>query len=42
VDKADWRLSVLPGPIVLVSTVDAAGEPNGSGRLRGWGNEPIK
>lgn len=27
-DKADWRLSVLPGPIVLVSTVDAAGEPN--------------
>jgi len=28
VDKADWHLSVLPGPIVLVSTVDAAGEPN--------------
>lgn len=27
-DKADWHLSVLPGPIVLVSTVDAAGEPN--------------
>jgi flavin reductase (DIM6/NTAB) family NADH-FMN oxidoreductase RutF/uncharacterized protein YciI len=28
VDKADWHPSVLPGPIVLVSTVDAAGEPN--------------
>lgn len=26
--KADWHPSVLPGPIVLVSTVDAAGEPN--------------
>lgn len=28
VDKADWHPSVLPGPIVLVSTVDAQGEPN--------------
>jgi flavin reductase (DIM6/NTAB) family NADH-FMN oxidoreductase RutF/uncharacterized protein YciI len=28
VDKADWHPSVLPGPVVLVSTVDAAGEPN--------------
>ena len=28
VGKADWHPSVLPGPIVLVSTVDAAGEPN--------------
>ncbi len=27
-DKAGWHPSVLPGPIVLVSTVDAAGEPN--------------
>lgn len=27
-DKADWHASVLPGPIVLVSTVDAAGRPN--------------
>jgi flavin reductase (DIM6/NTAB) family NADH-FMN oxidoreductase RutF/uncharacterized protein YciI len=27
-DKADWHPSVLPGPIVLVSTVDARGEPN--------------
>lgn len=27
-DKADWHPSVLPGPIVLVSTVNAAGEPN--------------
>ncbi len=26
--KADWHPSVLPGPIVLVSTVDAHGEPN--------------
>jgi flavin reductase (DIM6/NTAB) family NADH-FMN oxidoreductase RutF/uncharacterized protein YciI len=26
--KADWHPSVLPGPIVLVSTVDAAGKPN--------------
>lgn len=26
--KADWHPSVLPGPIVLVSTVDAVGEPN--------------
>ena len=28
VDKADWHPSVLPGPIVLVSTVDGRGEPN--------------
>ena len=28
VGKADWHPSVLPGPIVLVSTVDAAGAPN--------------
>jgi flavin reductase (DIM6/NTAB) family NADH-FMN oxidoreductase RutF/uncharacterized protein YciI len=28
VDKADWHPSVLPGPVVLVSTLDAAGEPN--------------
>ena len=28
VDKADWHPSVLPGPIVLVSTVDTQGEPN--------------
>jgi uncharacterized protein YciI len=28
VDKADWHPSVLPGPIVLVSTVDMQGEPN--------------
>jgi flavin reductase (DIM6/NTAB) family NADH-FMN oxidoreductase RutF/uncharacterized protein YciI len=28
VDKADWHPSVLPGPIVLVSTVDVRGEPN--------------
>ena len=28
VDKADWHPSVLPGPIVLISTVDAQGEPN--------------
>lgn len=27
-DKANWHPSVLPGPIVLVSTVDIAGEPN--------------
>jgi len=27
-DKAGWHPSVLPGPIVLVSTVDARGEPN--------------
>ncbi|HVB42294.1 MAG TPA: hypothetical protein VNF47_06235 [Streptosporangiaceae bacterium] len=27
-DKADWHPSVLPGPIVLVSTVDKRGEPN--------------
>jgi flavin reductase (DIM6/NTAB) family NADH-FMN oxidoreductase RutF/uncharacterized protein YciI len=27
-DKAEWHPSVLPGPIVLVSTVDASGEPN--------------
>jgi flavin reductase (DIM6/NTAB) family NADH-FMN oxidoreductase RutF len=27
-DKAEWHPSVLPGPIVLVSTVDARGEPN--------------
>lgn len=27
-DKADWHPSVLPGPIVLVSTVDARGNPN--------------
>jgi flavin reductase (DIM6/NTAB) family NADH-FMN oxidoreductase RutF/uncharacterized protein YciI len=27
-DKADWHPSVLPGPIVLVSTVDGAGKPN--------------
>jgi flavin reductase (DIM6/NTAB) family NADH-FMN oxidoreductase RutF/uncharacterized protein YciI len=27
-DKVDWHPSVLPGPIVLVSTVDARGEPN--------------
>lgn len=27
-DKADWHPSVLPGPIVLVSTVDERGEPN--------------
>jgi len=26
--KADWHPSMLPGPIVLVSTVDAQGEPN--------------
>ena len=26
--KADWHPSVLPGHLVLVSTVDAAGEPN--------------
>ncbi len=26
--KAHWHPSVLPGPIVLVSTVDARGEPN--------------
>lgn len=26
--KQDWHPSVLPGPIVLVSTVDAGGEPN--------------
>ena len=26
--KADWHPSVLPGPIVLVSTVDGQGEPN--------------
>ncbi len=28
VGKADWHPSVLPGPIVLISTVDAQGEPN--------------
>ena len=28
VRKADWHPSVLPGPIVLVPTVDSAGEPN--------------
>jgi flavin reductase (DIM6/NTAB) family NADH-FMN oxidoreductase RutF/uncharacterized protein YciI len=28
VDKADWHPSVLPGPIVLVSTVDDRGQPN--------------
>ncbi len=28
VGKADWHPSVLPGPIVVVSTVDAQGEPN--------------
>jgi flavin reductase (DIM6/NTAB) family NADH-FMN oxidoreductase RutF/uncharacterized protein YciI len=28
VGKADWHPSVLPGPVVLVSTVDAQGEPN--------------
>jgi hypothetical protein len=28
VDKADWHPSVLPGPIVLVSTADMRGEPN--------------
>jgi flavin reductase (DIM6/NTAB) family NADH-FMN oxidoreductase RutF/uncharacterized protein YciI len=28
VDKADWHPSVLPGPIVLISTVDGRGEPN--------------
>ena len=28
VGKADWHPSVLPGPIVLVSTVNADGEPN--------------
>lgn len=28
VAKADWHPSALPGPIVLVSTVNAAGEPN--------------
>jgi flavin reductase (DIM6/NTAB) family NADH-FMN oxidoreductase RutF/uncharacterized protein YciI len=27
-DKVDWHPSVLPGPIVLVSTVDTGGEPN--------------
>jgi flavin reductase (DIM6/NTAB) family NADH-FMN oxidoreductase RutF len=27
-DKADWHPSVLPGPVVVVSTVDAAGKPN--------------
>jgi flavin reductase (DIM6/NTAB) family NADH-FMN oxidoreductase RutF/uncharacterized protein YciI len=27
-DKADWHPSVLPGPVVLVSTVDAQGKPN--------------
>jgi flavin reductase (DIM6/NTAB) family NADH-FMN oxidoreductase RutF/uncharacterized protein YciI len=27
-DKVDWHPSVLPGPVVLVSTVDARGEPN--------------
>jgi flavin reductase (DIM6/NTAB) family NADH-FMN oxidoreductase RutF/uncharacterized protein YciI len=27
-DKADWHPSVLPGPVVLVSTVNGAGEPN--------------
>jgi flavin reductase (DIM6/NTAB) family NADH-FMN oxidoreductase RutF/uncharacterized protein YciI len=27
-DKVDWHPSVLPGPLVLVSTVDASGEPN--------------
>lgn len=27
-DKADWHPSVLPGPVVLVSTVDPQGEPN--------------
>ena len=27
-DKANWHPSVLPGPIVLVSTVDAQGKPN--------------
>jgi flavin reductase (DIM6/NTAB) family NADH-FMN oxidoreductase RutF len=27
-DKASWHPSVLPGPIVLVSTVDAQGGPN--------------
>jgi flavin reductase (DIM6/NTAB) family NADH-FMN oxidoreductase RutF/uncharacterized protein YciI len=27
-DKAGWHPSVVPGPIVLVSTVDARGEPN--------------
>ncbi len=27
-DKAGWHPSVLPGPIVLVSTVDVQGEPN--------------
>jgi flavin reductase (DIM6/NTAB) family NADH-FMN oxidoreductase RutF/uncharacterized protein YciI len=27
-DKADWHPSVLPGSIVLVSTVDVRGEPN--------------
>jgi flavin reductase (DIM6/NTAB) family NADH-FMN oxidoreductase RutF/uncharacterized protein YciI len=28
VDKAGWHPSVLPGPIVLVSTVDGRGQPN--------------
>jgi flavin reductase (DIM6/NTAB) family NADH-FMN oxidoreductase RutF/uncharacterized protein YciI len=27
-DKAGWHPSVLPGPVVLVSTVDAQGKPN--------------
>lgn len=27
-DKANWHPSVLPGPIVLVSTVDPQGKPN--------------
>lgn len=27
-EKQDWHPSVLPGPIVLVSTVDEQGEPN--------------
>jgi flavin reductase (DIM6/NTAB) family NADH-FMN oxidoreductase RutF/uncharacterized protein YciI len=27
-DNANWHPSVLPGPIVLVSTVDAQGKPN--------------
>lgn len=28
IDKRDWHPSLIPGPIVLVSTVDAAGAPN--------------
>ncbi len=28
IDKRSWQPSLIPGPIVLVSTVDAAGVPN--------------